>query len=128
MSKQPYPSDLTDAQWERIEAHVPKPQTGGRPASVDRRELANAIFHIVREGITWRALPDDFPPWRTVYHNFRRWRDDGSLQTIHDALRDDTRQTAGRDVSPSATNLDAQSVKTVEQPASSGIQQLCASC
>jgi putative transposase len=117
MSRQPYPSDLTDAQWARIEPRVPRPKPGGRPASVARRELVNAIFYVVREGITWRALPHDFPPWRTVYHYFRLWRDDGSWQRIHDTLRDDTRQTAGQEVSPSAAMLDAQSVKTVEQPA-----------
>lgn len=117
MSREAYPSDLTDAQWERIEAHVPKPKAGGRPASVDRREIVNAIFYVVREGITWRALPHDFPPWRTVYHYFRLWRDDGSWQRIHDAVRDDTRQAAGREASPSAAIIDAQSVKTVEQPA-----------
>ncbi len=117
MSRQPYPSDLTDAQWHRIEPHVPKPRSGGRPASVSRREIVNAIFYVVREGITWRALPHDFPPWRTVYHYFRLWRDAGTWQTIHDALRDDTRQAAGREASPSAAILDAQSVKTVEQPA-----------
>jgi putative transposase len=117
MTRQPYPSDLTDAQWKRIEPHVPKPKPGGRPASVDRREIVNASFYVVREGITWRALPHDFPPWRTVYHYFRVWRDDGSWQAIHDALRDDTRQAAGREPSPSAAIIDAQSVKTVEQPA-----------
>jgi putative transposase len=117
MSRQPYPSDLTDAQWECIEPHVPKPKSGGRPASVSRREIVNAVLYLVREGITWRAMPHDFPPYRTVYHYFRLWRDDGTWQTIHDALRDEVRTAAGRAVSPSAAILDAQSVKTVEQPA-----------
>ncbi len=117
MSRQPYPSDLTDAQWERIEPHVPKPKPGGRPASVERREIVNAICYLVREGITWRAMPHDFPDYRTVYHYFRIWRDDGTWQAIHDALRDDVRTTAGREASPSAAILDAQSVKTVEQAA-----------
>lgn len=117
MAREPYPSDLTDAQWERIAAHVPKPKSGGRPASVERWEIVNAIASVVREGITWRALPHDFPSWRTVYHDFRLWRDDGTWQTIHNALRDATRQAAGRETSPAAAILDAQSVKTVEQPA-----------
>jgi len=117
MSRQPYPSDLSDAQWERIEPHVPKPKSGGRPASVERREIVNAIFYLVREGITWRAMPHDFPDYRTVYHYFRIWRDDGTWQAIHDALRDDVRTTVGRAVSPSVAIIDAQSVKTVEQPA-----------
>ena len=114
MTRQRYPSDLTDAQWKRIEPQVPKPKPGGRPASVERREISNAIFYVVRNGCTWRALPHDYPRWQTVYHSFRIWRDDGSWQHLHDTLRDATRVAAGRDPSPSAAILDAQSVKTAE--------------
>ena len=115
MARQRYPTDLTDAQWQRIEALVPKPKPGGRPATVERREIINAIFYHVRNGGTWRALPHDFPRWKTVYHYFCQWRDDGTWQRIHDAVRDATRRAAGRDPSPSAAILDAQSVKTAEK-------------
>jgi transposase len=115
MSRQPYPTDLSDAQWRRIAPLVPAPKPGGRPATVSRREIVNAVLYVARQGCTWRALPHDFPPWRTVYHYFRLWRDDGVWQRIHDAVRDDVRQLAGRDVSPSAAILDAQSVKTAEK-------------
>lgn len=113
-TRQPYPSDLTDAQWDLIEPLVPKPKSGGRPATVNRRELINAIFYFVRNGIEWRAMPHDLPHWKTVYHYFRLWRDDGTWECIHEALRDEVRVGAGRDVSPSAAILDAQSVKTTE--------------
>jgi putative transposase len=115
MSRLPYPSDLTAAQWRRIEPLVPAPQEGGRPATVERREIVNAMLYVVRNGITWRALPHDYPRWQTVYYYFRLWRDDGTWQRIHDALRDDVRTAAGRDPSPSAAILDAQSVKTAEK-------------
>ncbi len=115
MSRQPYPSDLTDAQWDQIEAHVPKPKSGGRPASVSRREIVNAVLYLVREGITWRAMPHDFPPYRTVYHYFRLWRDDGTWQTIHDRLREQVRVAAGKQSTPSAAVIDSQSVKTTEK-------------
>src|SRR5215208_3876234 len=115
MSRQPYPTDLTDAQWARIAPLVPTPNPGGRPATVDLREIVNAIFYHVRNGGVWRSLPHDLPKWQTVYDYFRQWRDDGTWQRIHDAVRDDTRRAAGRDVSPSAAILDAQSVKTAEK-------------
>ena len=115
MSRERYPTDLTDAQWRRIEPVVPKPKSGGRPATVERREIVNAIFYHVRNGGVWRALPHDLPKWRTVYSYFRLWRDDGTWQRIHDAVRDELREAAGRDPSPSAAILDAQSVKTVEK-------------
>ena len=115
MARKRYPSDLTRSQWRRIEPHVPRPKTGGRPATVERREIVNAILYVVREGCSWRALPHDFPPWQTVYHYFRLWRDDGTWQRIHDALRDEVRTAAGRDPSPSAAILDAQSIQTAEK-------------
>jgi putative transposase len=114
MARKRYPSDLSTAQWQHIEAYVPVPKEGGRPASVERREIVNAVLYVVREGCSWRALPHDFPAWQTVYHSFRLWRDDGTWQQIHDALRDDVRSAAARDPSPSAAILDAQSVKTAE--------------
>ena len=115
MSRQRYPTDLSDAQWACIQDLVPAPKPGGRPSSVPRREIVNAILYVVGEGIRWRALPHDFPSWKTVYHYFRVWRDDGTWQRIHDTLRAQTRIAAGRAPSPSAAILDAQSVKTAEK-------------
>ena len=115
MARQRYPSDVTDAQWRLIEPVVPQPKRGGRPASVGRREIVNAVLYVVRNGCSWRALPHDFPKWQTVYHYFRLWRDDGTWQQLHDTLREQVRTAAGRDVRPSAAILDAQSVKTAEK-------------
>ena len=110
-----YPTDLTDAQWQRIEPLVPPPKPGGRPVSVSRRELLDAIVYVVRNGCTWRALPHDFPRWQTVYHYFRLWRADGSWLQIHAALYVQARAAAGRESSPSAAIIDSQSVKTTEK-------------
>ncbi len=113
--RQRYPTDLTDAQWALLEPLVPRAKPGGRPRSADVRAVVDAILYVLRNGITWRALPHDFPPWRTVYHYFRAWRLDGTWERIHDALRDEVRAAAGRQASPSAAILDSQSVKTTEK-------------
>jgi len=79
------------------------------------REVINAILYVLRNGIVWRALPHDFPPWKTVFHYFRAWRQDGTWEAIHDALRAEVRLSDGREASPSAAILDSQSVKTTEK-------------
>ncbi len=115
MTRQRYPTDLTDRQWALVAPHVPPARPGGRPRTADTREVVNAILYVLRNGVTWRALPHDFPPWQTVYHYFRLWRLDGTWERIHDALRARVRQAAGRHPSPSAAIIDSQSVKTTER-------------
>ena len=89
MTRKPYPTDLTDAQWERLEPLLPRPKSGtrkgGRPAT-DRREVVNAIFYHLRGGASWALLPHDFPHHKTVFHYFARWRESGLWGRIHDRL------------------------------------------
>jgi len=102
---------LTDEQWVVIEALVPPVRSGGRPEKHPKRAVVNAIFYVVRTGCSWRQLPHDFPPWQTVFWYFKRWRADGTVDRLHDALRDQLRDGAGRDPMASAAIVDAQSVK-----------------
>jgi putative transposase len=115
MNRQPYPTDITDAQWQVLEALIPAAKPGGRPRTVNMREVLNGTFYVLRTGCAWRMLPHDLPPWGTVWYYFRTWRCNGTWQRIHDALRDQTRLAAGREMSPSAAIVDSQSVKTTEK-------------
>jgi transposase len=110
-----YPTDLTDAQWRRLEPLVPAPRPGGRPAAYGRREIVNAILYWARNGCAWRALPHDLPPYGVVFHYFRLWRRDGTWERVHDTLREQVRAAAGRQCEPSVGVLDSQSVKTTEK-------------
>lgn len=107
-----YPSNLTQAQWELLEPLIPEPKPGGRPRQVDVWEVLNAIFYVLCQGCTWRALPGDFPNWQTVYTYFRNWRFDGTWVAIHDRLRLWTRVDNEREPSPSEVIVDSQSVET----------------
>jgi transposase len=102
---------LTDAQWALVEPLLSVAKSGGRPEKHGRREMVDAILYVVRTGCAWRQLPKDFPPWETVYWHFKRWRDDGSLDALHDALRSKVREAEGRQAQPTAAIIDAQSVK-----------------
>ena len=112
MRTQSYPSDVTDGQWRLIEPHLPPAPPGGRPRKTDLRDVVDAIFYILRTGCQWRYLPTDFPPKSTVWRYFKRWRDDGPIDTIHDLLRKKVR-TQEKPYSPRTTaSIDSQSVDT----------------
>ena len=115
MDRQAYPSALTDGQWALLAPLLPGAKPGGRPRRVDLREVVNGPLCVLRTGCPWRSLPHDLPPWGTAWAYFRRWRDDGTLERIHDELRAQVRIAAGRDPQPSAGSIDSQSVKTAEK-------------
>lgn len=121
MNEQPkrklYLTDLSDAEWQKIEPYLPKPKTQrGRKRKHPFREILNAIFYVLRTGCAWRMLPHDLPPWKTVYHYFRLWRLDGTFLRMNAALRTCERLAQGHEPEPSAAVLDSQSVKTTETP------------
>ena len=111
-----YPTDLTDAQWEKLEplltARPPQRHPGGRPRKHELRRIVDALLYVVKTGCPWRSLPRDFPPWRSVYEQFRRWRDDGTWVRVQSALREELRQARGRKPVPTVAIIDSQSVKT----------------
>ena len=107
-----YPTDLSDAEWECLELHVPAPRKRGRPRTHGTRQIPNSIFYIPKSGCPWRPLPKDFPPWETVYWWFGRWRTDGTFERLNAALRQRLRGRLGRDPPPSAGIADSQSAKT----------------
>lgn len=111
-SRKPYKSDLSDAEWQLIAPLLPPPPIEGRPRKYELREILNAIFYLVDNGVKWRNLPHDFPPPGTVYYWFAKWRDHSLLERIYDQLHRQVRLAVGRDELPSAVIIDSQSVKT----------------
>ena len=114
--RKPYPSDLSDAEWEQVEPHLPKRKSPrGRKREHSLREILNAIYYVLRSGCSWRMMPHDLPPWKTVYHYFRLWRKEGVWEEINAVLRTELRVASGRDPEPSAAIIDSQSMKTTEK-------------
>ena len=113
-----YPSDSSDTEWEIIAAYIPvggtDPVKGGSPVTYPRRDIVDAIRYIDHTSCQWRSLPADFPPWSTVYGYFRTWNRDGTLNLLHNGLREQVRTFEGRDRYPTAAIVDSQSLRGAE--------------
>ncbi len=114
MSRQRYPTDVKDSEWAVLAELMPDRASTGRPRRHNHREIINAIFYVLSNGIKWRAMPHDLPPWSTVYGYFRRWRLLGYWQRWNAALRKRLTRRLGRKAEASAAILDSQSIKTAE--------------
>ena len=114
ISRKSYPTDLTDAQWEIIALLLPPAKHGGRPRTVNLREVVNTILYLNRTSCQWDLLPHDLQPKSTAYEYFSQWRDEGTLIQIVDALRTQVRTAEGREETPSAVCIDSQTVKTTD--------------
>ena len=111
-----YPSDLTDAQWARLEPLLRERATPGpgRPATVPWREIVNALLYIKQTGCPWRYLPHDLPPRSTVHYYFEKWTADGTLEEVTRHLREQSRRRADRQVQPTAGIVDSQTAQSGE--------------
>jgi transposase len=110
-----YSSDLTDAEWQRIEPLLPADKPVGRVREVDLRAVLNAIFYRANNGVKWRNLPSDFPAWQTVYGYFRLWVRLGVWAEINQVFVGEVRKSVGRAEQPSLGIIDAQSVRLGEK-------------
>lgn len=117
--RKPYPSDISDARWALIEptltawrqARLDRRPTG-QPASVELRDVFNAILYVNRTGIAWKYLPHDFPSYNTVYAYYAAWRDEEIFAQLNYELTGLARVKEGRTAEPTACVMDTQSVKT----------------
>jgi transposase len=106
-----YPSDLSDEQWALVERLIPV-YPGGRPRETSMRDVLDGIFYVLRTGCQWRFLPKDFPPKSTVWGYFNEWRHNGTLEAIHDTLRDRVRKQEKPGQPRRTASIDSQSVDT----------------
>jgi transposase len=100
--------------WRIVSQHLPVHdlRKGGAPRKYDDRLILDSIFYVLRSGCQWRMLPRDLMPWDAAHRWFTKWRKDGTWDRVHDALRRQVREAAGRDPEPSAAVLDAQTIKS----------------
>lgn len=119
LKNHPYPTDLTEEQWNIVKKLLPQQKVLGRKPK-ERRMMLNALLYMIVSGCQWRMVPKDFGPWSTVYSCFRRWRQQGVWQRVHDYLVILVRCEAGRAGTPSVGILDSQSAKSADHPGPRG--------
>lgn len=115
MTRKPYPSDLTDAEWMILEPLLPPKKLVGSEREVDLREVINALMYVADNGIKWRAMPHDLPAWQTVYGYLQRWSQSGLWEQMMVALARQVRLQVGRHEQPSLVAVDSQSVEMTQK-------------
>ena len=110
-----YPSDLNDAEWDRLSGYFPVYEGHCRPRKYSYRSIINGIRYVKRTGCQWRYLPQEYPPWKTVYYYHRQWRVEDRWERIMTDFREELREEAGKNASPSVAIIDSRSVKTAQK-------------
>ena len=120
MKRKSYPRDLSDEEWYLVEPIIQEGvyRNSGSKGKYSRKEMLNAILYVLRTGCQWTDLPHDFPPWKSVYSQFLRWRDREVFIKLNEVLRKTLRLQLGRSEATSAGIVDSQSVKTTEKKGS----------
>jgi len=102
-----YSTNLSDNQWQFISKNLDL----ARSRKYELREIVNSILYLVKTGCQWRLLPGDFPKWQIVYYYFSVWKNNETIEIIHESLVEETRKQKGKSEEPSVGIIDAQSVK-----------------
>ena len=108
-----YASDLKNEEWELIQGFFKRKDPRGRKEKHSKRSIVNAILYVIKGGIQWYMLPNDFPPYKTVYDYFSQWNKSGLWDEILNFLNKRSREKQGRKPDPSYGIIDSQSAKNV---------------
>jgi len=96
-----YDSDLSNEEWVLVEHHFDPKDQRGNAHKHPKKLIVDTILYVVKGGITWRLLPNDFPPWKTIYGHFSRWNKKGTWTAVLNKLTQLHRQKEGREPTPS---------------------------
>ncbi len=115
MSRKPYPSDVSDDEWAFVAPYLTLMTEVAPQREHALREVFNGLRWIVRAGATWRMMPNDLPPWFTIYQQSQRWIKAGVFATMVDDLRSLLRVAAGRTAQPTAAIFDSRTLQSTPE-------------
>jgi len=115
MARKPYPSDVTDEEWDFVASYLTLMSEDAPQREHDLREVFNAMRWVVRTGSPWRYLPNDLPPWEAVYQQSQRWLASGVFEAMTQDLRRILRVLEGRQEEPSAAIFDSRTLQSTPE-------------
>jgi transposase len=120
MARKPYPSDVTDEEWDFVAPYLTLMKEDAPQREHDLREVFNAMRWIVRTGSPWRYMPNDLPPWQVVYQQSQRWLASGVFEAMTHDLRRILRVLEGRAEEPSAAVFDSRTLQSTPESGQRG--------
>ena len=120
MSRKPYPSDVSDDEWAFVAPYLSLMIEDAPQRTHSLREVFNGLRWIVRAGASWRMMPNDLPPWFTVFQQTQRWIKARVFATIVADLRELLRVAAGRQAQPSAAIFDSRTLQSTPESGARG--------
>jgi transposase len=115
MTRNPYPSDVSDDEWAFVAPYLTLMTEDAPQRDYPLREVFNGLRWLARAGAQWRMLPNDLPPWCTVYQQTRRWLNAGVFEALVQDLRMLLREIADRAPQPSAAIFDSRTLQSTPE-------------
>lgn len=115
MERKRYPSDVSDEEWWFVMPYVTLMSEEAPQREHALREVYNGLRYVVRGGISWRMMPNDLPPWYTVYQQTQRWLKAGVFEAMVHDLRELLRVASGRKAQPSGAIFDSRTLQSTPE-------------
>lgn len=115
MARKPYPSDVTDDEWDFVVPYLSLMSQDAPQREHELREVFNGMRYIVRTGSPWRYMPNDLPPWEAVYQQVQRWLAAGVFESMISDLRQILRMLSERHEHPSAVVFDSRTLQSTPE-------------
>jgi transposase len=115
MTRKPYPSDVRDDEWTFVAPYLTLMKEDAPQREHELREVFNGLRWIVRTGAQWRMMPNDLPPWYSVYQQAQRWMTAGVFEDMVHDLRALLRLAKGKQEQPSAVIFDGRTVQSTPE-------------
>jgi transposase len=114
-TRKPYPSDVIDEEWSLVVPYLTLMKEDAPQREYALRALFNVLRYVIRYGIAWRAMPNDFPPWHAVHQQTHRWLAAECFEALAQGLRAVLRLAAGRSPEPTAAIIDSRTLRSTPE-------------